>query len=296
MKALFVTTKTVDCLNHVRAWDSWAAKSVHTTFDPGAIRNDWRAVEVARETKPDVIFYIGAFSGIGNPRIATFQELRQIAPLINLCSDAGDRPWHNVLRDYKRKGCFDLQVAIDGARDAPVDLATLTPVDPAPFSFRGTRDIRCGFSGTVGIWNPRSEVVNALLWFSDLTVRKTSTAENSYYDHARFLGRCEMLLNVSNTGTGQANHIKGRVMEAGMAGCALLEDANSPIGDWFPDDCFLRYQNPKDAADIIESAPSDLIENTAMRLTEEIKARYMPKHIYGEILDHVRYTVALSPS
>ena len=284
MKALFYTTQTVDCANHVRAWNSFSP-SHHVAFDHHTLRNDWQLLEAAQKFKPDVIFYIGAHEAPGNPKPATFQAARKFAPLVNLCSDAVDRPWHGVLREYARRGCFDLQVAIDGAKGAPVDFSTLTPVDPRPFTVSVKRDIRCGFSGTVGRWNARSEIVLALSWFGGLSIRDRSKEDGGYEDHVNFLKRCRMLLNISYSGTGHAHHIKGRVLEAGWAGCALLESEGSPIGEWFPSDCYITYRHPKDAAQIIADLPDAEIDRMAQRLSEEVRRRFSPELIYGSILN-----------
>lgn len=283
MKALFITTNTLDCANHVQAWRSFAPCE-HLTFDHRGLRNDWRFAAAAEEIRPKVIFYIGAHEAAGNPRPDTLRNLRSIAPLILLCSDAQDRPWHHVLAGYRKRECFDLQVAIDGGSSAPVDHVTLTPVDPGPFGQRRRRDIRCGFSGTVGRWNERSEIVRALAWFGGLTVRERAT---SYSDHAAFLKRCELLLNISRTGTGHANHIKGRVLEAGWAGCALLESEGSTIGEWFPDDCYFIYRDPPHAAELIRTLDEDAIARAAKRLSEEVRARFTPQMIYDGMLKHV---------
>lgn len=287
MKALFYTTKTVDCANHVRAWDSFSKiPAYHLTFDHRYIRNDWQLIEAVEKIRPDVVFYIGANQAPGNPKPTTFQTARKSAPLINICSDAADIPWHKVLVAYKNKGCFDLQVSIDGAKNAPVDLVTLTPVDPGPFSGNLERNIRCGFSGTVGRWNARSEVVLALSWFGELTVRDRVKIDG-YENHVDFLKRCRLILNISHTGSGHAHHIKGRVLEAGWAGCALMESDGSPIAEWFPSDCYITYRNPKEAAEIIADLPENEIDRLAKRLSEEVKSRFHPEMIYGEMLKKV---------
>lgn len=284
MKALFYTTQTVDCSNHVRAWNSAFPKAEHLTYNHNGIRNDWQMLEAAQRIRPDVVFWIGAHQAPGNPKCETFKKVRDVAPLVNLCSDAADKPWHHFLKLYDNRGCFDLQVAIDGAHEAPVDLAVLTPIDSAPFAGGRFRDIRCGFSGNVGRGNLRSEVVNALAWFGGLTIRSRA-GDNSYDEHARFLKRCQMLLNLSRTGSGQRHHIKGRVLEAGWAGCALLESEGSPIGQWFAPDCYVSYGHPTDAAAIISSIDDRQIDLAARRLTEEVKARFTAKQIYTQILE-----------
>ena len=286
MRAMFLTTMTGDTTNHVSAWESVFGKAEHVRFNHEGIRNDHLLIEAAQAAKPDVIFYIGATKGLGNPRPETHQELRKIAPCINLCSDAADRPWHHVLQGYARHRCFDLQVAIDGAADAPVDFTTLTPVDLRPFQIGERKDIRFGFSGSVGRWNGRSEIVKALEWFGGLTVRHRQSGD-TYPDHVRFLLRCRILLNVSLTGSGQRHHIKGRVLEAGWAGCALLESEGSPIGNWFPSDCYLTYRNPLEAAEISKNLDEAEIFSLSRRLKEEVEERFHPKIIYTDMLKRV---------
>lgn len=284
MKALFITTQTVDCANHVRAWNSIMDRPAdHLAFDHMGLCNDWQMPQRANEVRPDVMFYIGAHRSRGNPKPQTLIDLRGIAPLVLICSDAADHPWHPVLGGYRGHQCFDLMVAIDGAREAPVDLATLTPVDERPFRVELKRDIRCGFSGSVGRWNARSETINALEWFAGLVVRRRETGD-SYDAHARFMKRCRLLLNVSLTGSQQTHHVKGRVVEAGFAGCALLESAGSPIGEWLPDDCYLTWRHPRDVKAMIEDLDDATIDRAARRLAEEVRARYTARTIYGEIL------------
>ena len=286
MKALFYTTTTVDCSNHVQAWNSAYPKASHICYEMRHLCNDWQLLEGIEREKPDVVFYIGANESLGNPKVGTLQIAQSKVPVINLCSDAADKPWHRTLEGYKRKGCFALQVSIDGARDAPVDYATLTPIDPGPFCEPLTKSIRCGFSGTVGRWNARSEVVLALTWFGGLTVRDRVKVDG-YENHVDFLKRCQMVLNISNTGSGLAHHIKGRVLEAGWARSALLESAGSPIGEWFPSDCYITYRNPKEAADIIRDIGDTEIDKCAARLAHEVRTRFRADMIYDEILRRV---------
>ena len=286
MRAMFLTTETVDCANHVRAWNSLGFQAEHVIFHYKSINNDWQLIEKAREYQPDAMFYIGAHNGSGIPGIKTLCKLHEIAPLIHLCSDAADAPWHSGLTAYHNRGCFDLQVAIDGASDTPVDLSVLTPIDPKPFMITPRKDIRCGFSGGTATGCRRGDVIQALEWFSNLTVRKR-TAKGDYKGHARFMRRCRMVLNDSRTGTGHSNHIKGRVVEAGFANCALLESEGSPIGKWFPKDCYILWRDAQDAARLIKELDNETINRMAKRLAEEVHKRYTARHIYGEILGRI---------
>ena len=292
-RALFVTTETVDCVNHVHAWVSVFGDAIHWTYEHNGnnirnIRNDWQALDIAQREKPDVIFYIGACDAPGNPTPDVLKDLNNIAPLINFCSDAADGPWHKEMVKYAKHSCFSLQVGIDGNSESCADFNTLTPVDARMFTSIGVskRDIRCGFSGTVGRWNPRSEVILALKWFGGLVVRDRA-GPGSYQDHLDFMGRCQMVVNVSNTGTGNRHHIKGRVLECGYAGCCLLESEGSPIGDWFPDDCYFLYKDPPEAAHLIATLQDDQIRYAAKRLAEEVRTKYTARHIFSQILDAV---------
>lgn len=293
MKAMFLTTKTVDCTNHVRAYESAFGEVEHYRFDHMGIRNDWKIIETAERVRPVAIFYIGANKAPGIPKPETLKALRNIAPTVNLCSDAADSPWHNVLDFYRSNGCFDLQVSIDGAKDV-VDLSTLTPVDNRPFdAINVERDIRCGFSGTVGRWNSRSEMVLALQWFGGLTIRDRE-GDGTYEDHVKFLKRCKILLNISITGSGRRHHIKGRVLEAGWAGCALLESEGSPIGEWFPPECYMTYRGPVEAAEIIAGYTDEDLERSAKALSTYVREHYSAKRIYGEMLDLVAHPKSIT--
>jgi len=284
LKALFLTTPTNDCSNHVRAFRSFAEADHHVMHSKG-LAVDGEAMRVVREARPDIVFYISANQGPYALRVRTLRDIKAQVPIINLCSDAADRPWHAVLRRYAREECFTLQVALDGAKHPAIDISTLTPVDPRPFAIAPVvREVRCGFSGSVPPTSPRTQIMRALEWFGGLTIRPRQ-AGDGYEDHAAFLKRCQMVINTSWTGTGQAHHIKGRVLEAGMAGCALLEMEGSPIGDWFPDDCYFMWRDAKEAEELIRRLGDGEIRKRASRLSEEVCRRYNARAIYTEIME-----------
>jgi hypothetical protein len=286
IKALWITTNTNEVFNHVKAWESVYGKTVHKTFNHMAIRNDWMFIEWAQEFKPDIIFYIGANLAPGNPKKDILGELRKFAPTVLLCSDAADEPWHPVLDQYRKHSSFDLMVSLDGSHTPFVDMATLTPVSPELFNAEGNKDIHCGFSGTVGKVGERAETIGDLKRLGFLTVRPRESFDG-YNSHAFFMRRSRMILNTSLTGSGKAHHIKGRVLEAGWAGCALLEMEGSPIREWFPDDCYFTWRSSKEAAAIIYDASDDEISHRARRLSEEVRKHYSPKSIYDSILKRI---------
>ena len=76
MKALFIVTQTNDVVNHVAAWNSIAPEPATVeVFNYQGVQNCWRFDLAAKEAKPDVIFYIGACSGTGNPKPSTLRGL-----------------------------------------------------------------------------------------------------------------------------------------------------------------------------------------------------------------------------
>jgi len=288
IKALFYTTSTNECVNHIMAWDMLGT-SEHIAFDYRGIRNDHLLLSGIEKYKPDVVFYIGAAGGNGLPKPETLRAARDLVPMINLCSDAADKPWHPLLELYKREDCFDLQVAIDGSFNSPCELSTLTPVNHNLFRGTAVKTIRAGFSGSRGVHCERSEIVNSLEWFAGLTVRKRSK-EDGYFEHVKFLKSCQMVLNTSWNGTGTGHHMKGRVIETGMAGSCLLEHIDSPFAEWFPEDCCIRYKTARDVAKIIDGMSNEVISKTAENLHKHVMENYKSSDIYEDILGYVDLT------
>ena len=284
---IFITTPTLDCFNHVQAFRSFHPCHHVVMYPHRGVRLDDVVVDQALALEPDLIFYIGANQGQGALPPARLKELRSYAPTVNLCSDAADRPWHGVLAAYAERGCFDAQVSIDGAKPTNIDIASLTPIDPAPFDAESTlRDFRCGFSGSPGKYSPRGEIIYALTQLGGLTLR-TRTVDMRYEAHAEFMNNCRMILNTAWTGTGRAFHIKGRVLEAGWAGCALLEQEGSPFEEWFPKGSCFFWRDAKEAAAIIAVACDYDINSRAELLAKTVREKYSPEKIYGEITDYV---------
>ncbi len=333
MRALFVTSRTSDVDSLVRAWDCCQSdKSTRVMFSHMGEPRDYEILATAKKISPDIIFYIGANEGSGIPAVETFLALRKLAPLINLCCDAGDPPWHKPIRHYKAKGCFDLHVTLDGCQTAPVDLVTVTPVDPSPYTRSRPRTVRCGFSGGVSskerkifrvsfpnrsvpkvvkarpinalpAWEPlykkrppsiaedpepitvRDEVLWDLESAEDIITVRRRTPISLYSEHAAFLLSCQMIINTSASGSGAVHQIKGRVLEAGWAGCALLESVGSPIADWLPENSYFLYSDVSHVKRLLESLTTEQITESAAVLSQYVRENYHPRQIYGEILD-----------
>lgn len=284
MKALFITTQTNDTHNHIDAWDSVSeipAKRIYFNYLHGVATDVYICNKVKGVGEIDVIFYIGAWSGGGIPNFETFRELRKIAPLISIISDAADKPWHKPIKIYREEECFDLQVGIDGDPESPVDLVTLTPVDGRLFdSIRVKKDIHCGFSGNVG--GKRGELLSMVGGRCLIRVRG-----DDYLDHARFLKRCRMILNCAYTGSGTRFHVKGRVVETGYTGATLLESIYSPVKHWFPKSSYLQYSDIDHLIDLIDTVSDEKIASCAELFSKIVRKKYSAGVIYGGMLEKV---------
>lgn len=296
MKAVFVTTFPNDVANVVAAWDCWnEVKSERIIFSRPSIQPSFREpiekdtdiLHRVEMTSPDVIFYIGAASGgrMYLLNIKTLQALREIAPSINLVFDGGDKPWHAVIEEYRRQECFDLQVTIDGCLDSPVDFVTIAPVDTRLFiDDSPIKDIFCGISGNIGPGDQRTKIINPLIQEGLVKMRRRDVVGEGFTEHVAFMRRCQMIINTSWTGSGEAHHVKQRVFETGFAGAALLECAAAPTPHWIPSSHFFTYENVRHASEVIRNLNADKIAEKGQMLQEYVRAHYMPQQVYGAIL------------
>jgi hypothetical protein len=102
---------------------------------------------------------------------------------------------------------------------------------------------------------------------------------------------CRIVVNFPHTGTQKYMHVKGRVVECGMTGAMLLEQAGSPTADWFvPGEDYLEYSTPAQAKEIVDRLEHCYEETQAIgnRLRAKVLERHNPERFWGRILDRVR--------
>lgn len=307
MRAFFITTETNNCDPVVEsftaasadpAWSRGPNQAVRFKYWCEGYRRDGDMVLTAEaladgrhrpegwDGPAEVAFYIGACVAPGNPGDDTLAMIGRAMPLVHICFDGGDSPWWPVMERYRRAGVFRAQVNIDGAECPGADLVTLCPVDPRFYAGGEVeRDIALGFSGNLGS-GLRQQVVGALVREAGLQVRPRASLETADYpDYAQFMRRCRAVVNIPVSGSGQYMHVKARIVEAGLAGAAVLEHEESPAHKWFPG-ALISYG----PGDLIERArgldPVEVAEKGAM-LAEAVRARHMPEHFWGAVLDRV---------
>lgn len=286
MKALFLTSEGSDLDTLVSAWGLSNEPAVHRTFNLQEDADDKSILRDVKAVKPDIIFYIAATHGKGLPSHDTLRALRKIALSIHLCWDATDWPWHEPLNGYKAGECFDLQVAIDGAKNAPTDMATLAPIDTSHYRGGSVRYSRCRFAGQnaaraqfASDQHPRFDILTPLIEAGWVEYRQR--VDGPYNDYVEFIMGSEILLNVAHTGSGDAYHVKQRVLEAAFAGCALLEMRQAPTTDWIPEELLLLYSDAEEAEHQIHTAT---LMDKRTGLTAYVREHYSPEKIYGSIL------------
>ena len=301
MKAGFVTTAPNDVANVIAAWDFWNEPSTRIIFDwrktsvlprlssRRAFMDETEIIEKTSVAKPDVIFYIGGAGGkLQIPTYQTLRSLREIAPSVNFCFDAGDLPWHATNAEYRKHECFDLHITIDGTLDSPVDHVTTAPVNTPFFEGEGPeRDIPIGISGNLGPGGKRSRVVGPLLRYHLIQMRQRDVVGDGFQEHVDFMRRCRTIINTSYTGSGLAHHVKQRVWETGWAGAALIEHVKSPLKHWISEDMYFTYENARHAKEVVCNLDPSEVADKALRFSAYVKEHYTPQKIYGGILDRL---------
>lgn len=297
MKVVFLSTESGETHKYAESLQSCMPCELTWMHyaDPNATENGLYAK--VKETAPDLIVYIGSRWG-PQPSIATLARITdKVAPMVHLCSDAADLPWHDLLRDYDRAGAFSLQVAIDGNPRWPGaehGLTLLTPIAAShfpPSKPHAERRIHCSYAGNKGSeGGQRRRILTELMFENLLNVRVREEGPDSYDGYCRHLADSRMTLDVPLSGTEQAMQVKGRVIEAGLAGACLLELGGSPIITWFrPSIDYLEYATIEDAKAIIRRMARDPAATQA--IGESLRARVLEEHspriFWGRILERI---------
>lgn len=299
MKALILRTHTTDCDNYWRSFESLGHECVQLIYDQFPHEAHAREIlDKAMDLAPDLIIYVGAieqYHGRPVPKIDVLSCLNDIAPMIHICGDSSDKAWWPHLNAYHAAGCFRVQVGIDGNRETPIakfgerGVVLLTCIDPKWFRLHtnpwSVRPIKTGMAGGLG-HGERKILVEHMTKNAGM-VWHNSASGATYQEMADFLCRCKFVVNSPMNGTGDGYHVKGRVIEAGLAGAVLVEKRGSPTHDWFQvGQDFASYDTPAQAAECIEKllAKPKLAEAMANNLRTRILADHSPKVFWDQVL------------
>lgn len=293
MKALVFVTYA-DCENKWRSLEAAGYEVVTFQYDRLPHKDHRKLVEEVRRVSPHFAVFIGALDGPNHnvPSVDILKDVRDYAPFIHMCNDAADKPWWSTLEQYDKHECFDVQVAIDGA-PSPITrfrsgLTLLTPIDTRPFVPKpwDERKLPMGMSSNdMGNWK-RGDLVRCLAERGHLKFRKGTADTYSYKDYAEFMCQTKIAFNHPQTGSAQYYHVKGRVVEAGFAGCCLLERKDSPTRHWFtPGVDYIEYEGDgvQDIYDALRKHDHNA-ERIAQRFEERVKVFHSPNVFWITVL------------
>ena len=112
----------------------------------------------------------------------------------------------------------------------------------------------------------------------------------SYPAYADFLRNSRVSVNAPFTGSGAARQVKGRVLEAGLAGTCLIEHEASAAKNWFtPHEDYVVYRTKEDAAALAKELLSDLprAQAIALSLQRKVREQHSPEIFWRRIFDAV---------
>ena len=193
--------------------------------------------------EPDVAVMIGMHDDPRNiqlvPPVDVLAEVTKFWPTVHICCDGSEIVWWPQLQAYYDRCSFALQVNIDGVKAGPVGergLTTLCPIDPDAFLYGFSpwmeRDITIGFCGGFGNDHPRGDCVSHLQRVG-VPIEFLLRPFVEYAEYRSYLKRCKCVWNHAASGTGDHLHVKARTIEAAFAGAVLLEQAGSPLEQYF---------------------------------------------------------------
>lgn len=245
-------------------------------------------VRVLEQHRPDVAIYVGAIRQFHNPHVPDTETLcraNRVAPMILFCCDAADTPWWPLLEEFHHVGAFRLMVSIDGCHDSPMSrlgVVDLTPIDETLFAETAWEDRihACGFAGG---WGHRTPELTYLTGQGCLTVMEDH-GKVRYPQVCAFYTLCKTAWNDARTGTGHKRHVKGRFVEAAMAGALVIEPHDSPAMDWFkPNEDYLVWHSVEEAAAHIRALPtqSDRYAEMAKRLKMLVRTHCGARAFWG---------------
>ena len=235
----------------------------------------------------------------------TLCKLKVYARLVHLVLDGGLPGWESTLYHYDKLQCFDAQVNTDGCLDWPLAgrKCCLSELIPNRYPDMVTkplveRSVDFGFSGgTGGPGHPRHEIIEELRRTAGLSFTHRPhfpdkhpgvDAVVDYSDYYERMATYKVALNVAHMPG--AKQVKGRVLDAGAAGCCLLENRNSDARHWFvPQEDYLEYESTAGAANQVKWLLNNLTiaQQMANNLRDKVRKNHAPLVFWGKVLDLV---------
>lgn len=295
MRVLYLRTTTFQCDPHVGSILQLEKdrKDIEVVVrDYFVEKVDLEITEWAAFYKPDVIVWLGVCGGPHQPSPNTFLLMRQSGiKTIMLCPEASHPDWHALIQTFITEKSFDLIVNLDGT---PSDTAftTLAIYDQRPYANPkpwSERSVDVGFCGGCGGPDTmRKRLLEHLKGSKNFKFVEAPFVDvpGTYQTYADFMMDCKIIVNSAGSSGDKSKHVKGRVIEAGLAGCTLLEEEGSPITKWFNGSCYLSFSDPQNCEDIagyLLGIGSGDAQRTAANLSRHVRALYSPEVLWEQI-------------
>lgn len=296
MRILYLRTNSFQCDPHVGSILQYAEghPGIEVVVKDYFVSDvDNQITEWAAHHQPNVIIWLGVCGSVNQPRPLTFWLLRKSGiKTIMLCPEASHPDWDAVIETFRTQESFDLIVNLDG-KAFPYGMTTLAIYDQRPYAKApipwAERKYDVGFCGGVGfIGTMRQKLISHFRNVKSCIFMEFPFTERcgTYQDYADFMMNCRVIINSAGSSGDKSKHVKGRVIEAGLAGCALVEEEGSPIDEWFSQGTYELFSHPVQA----EMLVLDLLANPeraqvqATKLFLEVREKYSPQKIWAQVL------------
>lgn len=257
----------------------------HHVYDKGA------SVEVIiDEVKPDLVLFAGAAEGphwVSPERIKAIKDVR---PIINIICDGGCPKAQIGIAKYQEAESFTFHVNIDGMTTWPhtdKDLTTLCPIDLRYYPhYPAEKIIHLGFYGGAGHGERRAVLEH---FGETIAVGTRNETYGTYANYANFMRACRYVLNHAANGSNTGMHCKARVLEAALGNACLIEQAGSPIAQYFePGVDYFEYTTPSDIDRILAETTEETRQKTADNLTRKVLMNHSSILFWGKVFNRLR--------
>lgn len=317
MRLLYLRSSSMQCDPHVSSlkecWNGVGGKAFKV-FDYFCEDSDNAILDIAHEFEPTHVIWIGTCGGPYETKAETFQELRKKSKTIMICPEASHPDWDRLIQEFYDKDSFDLIINIDGnpnwGHRQGKGLTTLAmygqrayQMDHNYYHWRN-RPIDVGFCGGSGYpGTMRQRLVHHLTMVRRhnnmplLTQFPFIECPGTYQLYADFMRMTKIAVNSCGSGEDRSKHVKGRVVEAGLAGCCLIEEEGSPIGLWFSKESYFTFETPEHCEAIIYEILSDPTEAIKRRdnFCNETRRKYTPYKMWDEIFQFTNHPKSPPP-
>jgi hypothetical protein len=249
--------------------------------------------EIVDVFRPTYIIILGAVTDhIKVESLALFQRYYNVK-IIYLVPEASHPDWKAQLD--KLKSFVNLIVNLDGdyAWDPErKNYTTLAIYGQKAYDIQkhnnwNDRPINVGFCGGMGsLQSSRKRLIDYLKSLEILTTFPFIETCDTYNQYVDFMMSCKIVVNAAGSSDDKSKHVKGRLVEAGLAGCCLIEEEGSPISLWFEQGSYFTFTTPEHCAQVIEYLLKnpEIAANAANKLYKQVREKYSPRKVWDEII------------